>query len=56
MRPLDEGQLMPRPPRAAELAPLRPSGVTTWAQALIKQGLSDPRGQVSLTATAHPRR
>ncbi len=28
--------------RSAELAPLRPFGVTTWAQALIKWGLSNP--------------
>jgi len=31
MRPLGEGQLMRRPPSPAELAPLRPFGVTTWA-------------------------
>jgi hypothetical protein len=38
------------------LEPLRPFGVTTWAQALIKWGLSDPRVHVSLAATAHPAR
>ena len=36
MRPLGEGQLMRRPPGPAELELLRPFGVTTWAQALIK--------------------
>ena len=56
MRPLGEGQLMRRPPAPAELEPLRPFGVTTWGQALIKWGLSDPRVHVSLTATAHPER
>ena len=56
MRPLGEGQLMRRPPAQAELEPLRPFGVTTWGQALIKWGLSDPRVHVSLTATAHPER
>ena len=56
MRPLGEGQLMRRPPRPAELAPLRPFGVTTWAQALLKWGLSDPRVHVSLTATSQPGR
>jgi diketogulonate reductase-like aldo/keto reductase len=56
MRPLGEGQLMRRPPSPAELAPLRPFGVTTWAQALIKWGLSDLRVHVSLTATSQPGR
>ena len=56
MRPLGEGQLMRRPPSPAELAPLRPFGVATWAQALIKWGLSDPRVHVSLTATSQPGR
>jgi hypothetical protein len=54
MRPLGEGQLVRRRPSPAELAPLRPFGITTWGQALIKWGLSDPRVHVSLAATAHP--
>ena len=53
---LREGQLMRRPPSPDQLAPLRPFGVTTWAQALIKWGLSDPRVHVSLAATAQPER
>ena len=56
MRPLGEGRLVRRPPGPAELEPLRPFGVTTWAQALIKWGLSDPRVHVSLAATAQPGR
>jgi aryl-alcohol dehydrogenase-like predicted oxidoreductase len=56
MRPLGEGQLMRRPPSPAQLVPLRPFGVTTWAQALLKWGLSDPRVHCSLTATAQPSR
>ncbi len=56
MRPLGEGQLVRRQPSPADLEPLRPFGVTTWAQALIKWGLSDPRVHVSLVATAHPAR
>ena len=56
MRPLGEGQLLCRPPGPAALEPLRPFGVTTWAQALIKWGLSDPRVHVSLAATAQPGR
>jgi aryl-alcohol dehydrogenase-like predicted oxidoreductase len=56
MRPLGEGRLVRRQPSQAELAPLRPFGVTTWVQALIKWGLSDPRVHVSLAATARPDR
>jgi aryl-alcohol dehydrogenase-like predicted oxidoreductase len=56
MRPLGEGQLVRRQPSPAELAPLRPFGIATWVQALIKWGLSDPRVHVSLAATAHPDR
>jgi aryl-alcohol dehydrogenase-like predicted oxidoreductase len=56
MRPLGEGQLVRRPPSQAQLTPLRPFGVITWGQALIKWGLSDPRVHVSLAATAHPGR
>jgi aryl-alcohol dehydrogenase-like predicted oxidoreductase len=56
MRPLGEGQLVRRPPGPAQLEPLRPFGVATWGQALIKWGLSDPRVHVSLAATAQPGR
>jgi aryl-alcohol dehydrogenase-like predicted oxidoreductase len=56
MRPLGEGELVRRPPGPDELAPLQPFGVTTWGQALIKWGLSDPRVHVSLAATARPDR
>ena len=56
MRPLGEGQLVRRPPSPDELAPVRPFGVATWGQALIKWGLSDPRVHVLLAATAQPGR
>jgi aryl-alcohol dehydrogenase-like predicted oxidoreductase len=56
MRPLGEGRLVRREPAPAELAPLRPFGVTTWGQALVKWGLSDPRVHVSLVATSRPDR
>jgi hypothetical protein len=49
-----KGELVRRPPSPDQLARLRPFGVTTWAQALIKWGLSDPRVHVSLAATAQP--
>jgi aryl-alcohol dehydrogenase-like predicted oxidoreductase len=52
MRPFAEGALMRRPPRAQDLEPLRPFGVTTWAQALIKWILSDPRCHVTIPATS----
>jgi aryl-alcohol dehydrogenase-like predicted oxidoreductase len=56
MRPLGEGRLVRSAPGPDELAPLRPFGVTTWSQALLAWGLSDPRVHVSLVATARPER
>lgn len=56
MRPFAEGALMRHIPPAADLAPLRPFGVTTWAQALLKWELSDPRCHVAIPATSRPGR
>lgn len=56
MRPFAEGGLMRRPPPAAALEPLRPFGVSTWAQALLKWVLSDPRCHVAIPATSRPER
>ena len=56
MRPLAKGALMRRVPREAELAPLAPFGVTTWAQALLKWALSDPRCHTAIPATSRPGR
>ena len=56
MRPLGEGALMRVRPEPAALERLRPFGVTTWAQALLKWGLSDPRCHVAIPATADPDR
>jgi aryl-alcohol dehydrogenase-like predicted oxidoreductase len=54
MRPLGEGGLTKRPPAADKLAPLRDYGVTTWAQALLKWILSDPRVSCVIPATSRP--
>jgi diketogulonate reductase-like aldo/keto reductase len=54
MRPFGEGALLRRPPKPEALLPLRHFGVTTWSQALLKWGLSDPRCHVAIPATASP--
>jgi aryl-alcohol dehydrogenase-like predicted oxidoreductase len=56
MRPFAEGALLRNPPSAEALKPLREFGVTTWAQALLKWGLSDPRCHVAIPATSKPSR
>jgi aryl-alcohol dehydrogenase-like predicted oxidoreductase len=56
MRPFGEGGLLRRPPSAEALAPLRPFGVATWPQALLKWSLSDPRCHIAIPATSRPER
>ena len=52
MRPFGERTLMRRPPDEAALVPLRAFGIRTWAQALLKWILSDPRCHVAIPATS----
>lgn len=54
MRPLGGGGLARRAPSEDELSPLRAFGVSTWAQALIKWILSDPRCHTAIPATSRP--
>ena len=56
MRPFGEGTLMRRMPSGAELKPLAAFGVRSWAQALLKWVLSDPRCHVAIPATSKPGR
>jgi aryl-alcohol dehydrogenase-like predicted oxidoreductase len=56
MRPLGGGRLVARAPDDADLEPLRAFGVETWAQALLKWVLSDPRCHVAIPATSRPGR
>jgi aryl-alcohol dehydrogenase-like predicted oxidoreductase len=56
MRPFGRGSVLRRWPSQADLAPLAEFGVTTWPQALLKWGLSDPRCTVAIPATSRPGR
>ncbi len=56
MRPFAEGALLRKVPSSQDLEPLRPFGVTTWPQALLKWILSDPRCHVAIPATSSSER
>jgi len=51
MRPLGTGALTAKAPSPGQLAPLAAFGVRTWAQALLKWLLSDPRVMTVIPAT-----
>jgi diketogulonate reductase-like aldo/keto reductase len=54
MRPLGgEGSTIPRP-AVEQLEPLRPFGIETWEQALLKWALSDERVDLVIPATSNP--
>ena len=54
MRPFGSGNLLGAPIDPDMLAPLRPFGVSTWPQALLKWILSDPRCHCAIPATSKP--
>ena len=56
MRPFGDGGLLGRWPTPEELEPLRPFGIETWPQALLKWVLSDERVDVAIPATCKPDR
>jgi aryl-alcohol dehydrogenase-like predicted oxidoreductase len=54
LSPLASGRLVARAPSASQLEPLRPFGIETWPQALLKWTLSDDRVDVVIPATRRP--
>jgi diketogulonate reductase-like aldo/keto reductase len=54
MRPVGQRAVVGSPPPPGALEPLAEFGVRTWAQALLKWVLSDPRVDVAIPATTNP--
>ncbi|MBI3970583.1 MAG: aldo/keto reductase [Chloroflexi bacterium] len=54
MRPVGQGTLAKARVPVEQLDPLAPFGIRTWAQALLKWLLSDPRVTTAIPATANP--
>jgi diketogulonate reductase-like aldo/keto reductase len=54
MRPFGQGALVRSQPPAEQLEPLKPFGIETWPQALLKWALSDPRIDAVIPATSNP--
>ena len=54
MRPFGEGSLARMRVTESELEPLKPFGINSWPQALLKWILSDPRCHVAIPATSSP--
>jgi diketogulonate reductase-like aldo/keto reductase len=54
MRPLGDKARLPDPPPREALDPLRPFGVETWPQALLKWALSDERIDAVIPASRNP--
>jgi aryl-alcohol dehydrogenase-like predicted oxidoreductase len=54
MSPFGQGRLLRQRVHSEALAPLRPFGVTSWGQALLKWILSDSRCHVAIPATSSP--
>jgi len=56
MRPFGDGDLLGNTPPPEALEPLRPFGIETWPQALLKWVLSDERVDVAIPGTSRPER
>jgi aryl-alcohol dehydrogenase-like predicted oxidoreductase len=54
MRPFGEGGLLRMRVGNTALEPLKPFGITSWPQALLKWILSDNRCHVAIPATSSP--